>query len=60
MSEILKFNMRTILANEGATYLRSEDVISFIREIAATEETSTAYRLNVAADNIERIAPKKD
>ena len=46
-----KFQMRHVLAN-GTTYLRLEDVVTYIQQIAATEETDVRNRLNEAASNL--------
>lgn len=44
-------NIRHVHAN-GTTYLRLEDVVSYIREIAGSEETDVRNRLNEAASNL--------
>ena len=43
----------------GVRYLRSEDVVSLIRDVAATEETDVRNRLNEFADNLERESKPK-
>lgn len=54
--ESVTFNIRymTLL---GARYLHAEDVASFIRKLAATEETDVRTRLEQAATNL--VAGKK-
>lgn len=51
--ETPKVNIRHVHVN-GATYLRMEDVVSFIREIAGAEETDVRNRLNEAANNLTK------
>jgi hypothetical protein len=46
-------NIRHVHAN-GTTYLRLEDVVSYIREIAGSEETDVRNRLNEAANNLTK------
>lgn len=46
-----KFNIRFI-KNNNKIYLLAEDVASFIKEIASTEETDVRNRLNEAASNL--------
>src|SRR5690606_17589324 len=46
-----KVEIRMVSAN-GATYLRQEDVVAYIREIAASEETDVRNRLLQAANNL--------
>lgn len=38
---------------KGNTYLRQEDVVAYIREIAGAEETDVRNRLLQAANNIQ-------
>lgn len=40
---------------KGTIYVRKEDIISYIKTLAATEETDVRDRLNHAADNLERF-----
>lgn len=47
-----KVQIRMISAN-GATYLRQEDVVTYIQEIATTEETDVRNRLLQAANNLK-------
>ena len=50
------FNIRHVNI-KGITYLRAEDVVSYIQEIAATEETDVRNRLNEAANNLRKGTP---
>lgn len=42
----------------GERYLRLTDVMTFIRELGGGEETDVRNRLNEAASNLLRQAPK--
>lgn len=44
-------NVRTVTVR-GVSYLRTEDVAQYLREIAATEETDTRRRLLDAAQKL--------
>lgn len=44
--------IRFIRANGGKTYLRLEDVVEYLREMAAVEETDTRNRFLEAADKM--------
>ena len=46
--------IRLIRANNNL-YLRKEDVVEYIRNMAATEETDCRNRLEEAAANIQRM-----
>jgi hypothetical protein len=46
-----KVDIRYVKAN-GTTYLRAEDVATYIRNIAGGEETDVRNRMNEAANNI--------
>ncbi len=40
---------------KGSIYIRKEDIVEFIREIAGAEETDVRNRLNEAATNINKV-----
>ncbi len=44
---------RFVALKSGAKYIRAEDVVDYLREIAATEPTDSRNRLEQAAKNIE-------
>ncbi|MCI0562344.1 MAG: hypothetical protein MN733_27990 [Nitrososphaera sp.] len=46
-------NVRSIRAN-STVYIRVEDVVAYLRGLAATEETDVRERLNQAADNLSK------
>jgi hypothetical protein len=40
---------------KGTTYVRLGDIISYVEEIAATEETDVRNRLRQATSNLQKI-----
>lgn len=50
--------MRFIKANE-AVYIRKEDIIKYLLEIAGSEDTDTRNRLEAAASNVEKVGKMK-
>jgi N-acyl-L-homoserine lactone synthetase len=51
--------MRFIRLNEKL-YIRKEDVIAYMLEIASTEETDVRLRIEQACANIQKLGDKKD
>lgn len=47
--------VRFVKTSLGVVYLRKEDVVDFLRDFAATEETDVRNRLNEAASNISEV-----
>lgn len=50
----MKVNMR-FHNTMGVTYIRKEDVVNYIRELASYEETDVRWRLEEAARNIDML-----
>ena len=48
-------DMRIIRPKNGHLYLRLEDVVEFLLEIAASEETDVRWRIEQAAENIRKL-----
>lgn len=46
-------NLRTITV-KNIVYIRADDVVCFLKEIASTEETDTRNRLHKAADGLKQ------
>jgi hypothetical protein len=49
-----KMQIHTI-AYRGVLFLKRDDIVEWIQDIAATEETDTRNRLNEAADILKRM-----
>lgn len=43
---------------KGNIYLRKEDVVAYLQEMAATEETDTRNRILTAAENLSEVGKK--
>jgi|688.fasta_scaffold35311_8 hypothetical protein len=57
MTEQIQFRF---LKKNDSIYIRKEDVINYLLEIAATEEIDVRNRLNQAASNINKLGDKND
>jgi hypothetical protein len=57
MTEQIQFRF---LKKNDSIYIRKEDVINYLLEIAAAEETDVLNRLNQAASNINQLGDKND
>lgn len=42
---------------KGSRYARIEDVVEYVRDMAAAEETDVRDRFNAAADEIAKLIP---